>query len=174
MSDPKFGDPNKAMRDADPKGREKPNDPVEFSWTDAERAQLTGGENWKKYPDDMLLWKAVARDKRRNWADVYPGLQVKEDYEPARDERVELEVRAPQPDPLLVDAGGDSERSASPSQGATAGEASLRSESTDDPPQAGFGPWTSDLEPRCIECGVLRSHVTSVRHQDECSLGGER
>lgn len=86
------------------KGRDSANEPVTFTWADAERAQLTNGDNWKKYPDDMLLWKAVARDKRRNWPDVYPGLRVKEDYEGHEPPtRVEASVRrAPQRDPLLA------------------------------------------------------------------------
>jgi hypothetical protein len=155
------------------KGRDKANDVVVFSMADALRAQLTGGDNWKKYPADMLLWKAVARDKRRNWADVYPGLQVKEDYDATREERVELEVRAPQPDPLLIDAVPDAEREADP-QGAARGEESSRSASLDDPPQAGFSPWTAGADPRCCECAVLRSRVAVTGHQAECSLGAEQ
>lgn len=62
------------------KGREKANEVVKFSRADAKRAGLSG-ENWNKYPDDMLTWKAVARDKRRNWPDVYSKLQVIEDLE---------------------------------------------------------------------------------------------
>jgi hypothetical protein len=61
------------------KGREK-NEPISFSMADARQAGLSG-DNWKKYPKDMLCWKAVARDKRRNWPDVMPGCTVKEDLE---------------------------------------------------------------------------------------------
>src|SRR5258706_469942 len=37
-----------------------------------------------------VKWKAVARDKKTNWPDVYPGLRVAEDYEPR-----ELEIQVP-------------------------------------------------------------------------------
>lgn len=61
------------------KGREKPNREVRFSLQDAIEAGLydhewrdSNGEPsvWVKYTKDMLIWKAVSRDKRLNWADV--------------------------------------------------------------------------------------------------------
>jgi hypothetical protein len=61
------------------KGREM-NEPISFSMADAKQAGLSG-DNWRKYPKDMLCWKAVARDKRRNWPDVMPGCGVREDME---------------------------------------------------------------------------------------------
>jgi len=32
-----------------------------FTWQDAERAKLTGKDNWKKYPGPMLYWRAVTQ-----------------------------------------------------------------------------------------------------------------
>ena len=61
------------------KGREM-NEAISFSLADARQAGLSG-DNWKKYPKDMLCWKAVARDKRRNWPDLMPGCTVREDLE---------------------------------------------------------------------------------------------
>lgn len=66
------------------RGRPNANEPTSFSWADAKRAGLTGGDNWKKYPKDMLLWKAVAREKRYNWPDVAPRSQIAEDVEEPR------------------------------------------------------------------------------------------
>lgn len=53
---------------------------VEFTVRDAKRARLwEGNEVWKKYPRDMLLWKAISRMGKRFWSDVCRGLQVEED-----------------------------------------------------------------------------------------------
>lgn len=97
------------------KGREQANEVSEFSMAQAKQAGLSG-ENWQKYPDDMLIWKAVARDKRRNWPDVFPRMQVVEDMEESPAERVVTNVRresAPSlgPDPLMsqIEAGASAD-----------------------------------------------------------------
>ena len=95
------------------KGRPGPNPRSTFSVRDAKVAGLwesktRSGEKtpWWFYPDDMIMWKAVAREKRRNWPDIYPGLRVAEDIEPhdVDEMNVTPTKRAPEPDPLLADA----------------------------------------------------------------------
>lgn len=82
------------------KGREKPNEPTSFSWGEAKAAKLTDGDNWRKYPKDMLCWKAVAREKRRNWPDVLPRLQVREDIEEAPERNITPARERPVAPPL--------------------------------------------------------------------------
>ena len=62
-------------------GRDEPNPVIRFTLKQAKQAGLVGGDSWRHYPEDMLLWKAVAREKRRNWPDVYSRIQVVEDLE---------------------------------------------------------------------------------------------
>lgn len=85
------------------KGREE-NEPIRFSVRDARRAGLydeqwrdRNGEPsvWVKYTDDQLVAKVVARSKRRDWADMLPGLQVYEDIREVREER---NVTPPKPE----------------------------------------------------------------------------
>ncbi len=42
----------------------------EFTWEMAERAGLTGGDNWKKYSEDMLFARCMSRIARRLFPDV--------------------------------------------------------------------------------------------------------
>lgn len=95
------------------KGRPGPNPRSTFSVRDAKVAGLwesktRNGEKtpWWFYPDDMIMWKAVAREKRRNWPDIYPGLRVAEDLEPhdVGEVNVTQTKRAPERDPLLEGA----------------------------------------------------------------------
>lgn len=92
------------------KGREE-NEPIRFSVRDARQAGLydedwrdRNGEPsvWVKYTDDQLVAKVVARSKRRDWADMLPGLQV---YEDVRELREERNVTPPKParPPLELD-----------------------------------------------------------------------
>ena len=99
------------------KGRAEANEPIRFSVADARQAGLYD-ENWRdrngepsvwvKYTDDMLVAKAVARSKRRDWPDILPGLQVREDLEEPRVERnVTPRRAAPEgPDPAMALLGG--------------------------------------------------------------------
>lgn len=101
-------------------GREKANDVVRFTLGQARRAGLYD-EKWRdrnnepsvwvKYTDDQLIWKAVARDKRRNWPDAHRKLDVLEDLAELREVRdvtprpVRVAIHAEQPagvDPLLA------------------------------------------------------------------------
>ena len=45
-----------------------------FTIQDAQKAQLTGNDNWKKYPKDMLFSKALGRCARRLFPDVIQGM----------------------------------------------------------------------------------------------------
>ena len=99
------------------RGRAEDNEPIRFSVADARQAGLydekwvdRNGEPsvWVKYTDDMLVAKAVARSKRRDWPDILPGLQVREDLEEPRVERnVTPRRAAPEgPDPAMALLGG--------------------------------------------------------------------
>ncbi len=51
----------------------------QFSIADAKRASLTGKDNWRGYPDDMLIARARARAFGALFSDVLAGLPVFED-----------------------------------------------------------------------------------------------
>lgn len=85
-----------------------------FSVADAKQAGLWTKDTWKKYPKAMLHARCVGVHARTYWADVMNGLQPSEDYEAPVEVRVEqarnvtpvrleLEVKEPTVDPLLVD-----------------------------------------------------------------------
>jgi len=89
------------QRDSQPK-------PVRVSFTvgEAKKARLWDSKDvWKKFPDQMLQWRAVSRMADFYFADLTAGLGV---MEVVRD-HVELERAKPtEPDPLLVGAGAES------------------------------------------------------------------
>lgn len=53
-----------------------------YAWQDAERAGLTGKSNWKAYPAQMLLWRAVAIGAKALFSDVIGGLYTVEEIAP--------------------------------------------------------------------------------------------
>jgi hypothetical protein len=53
----------------------------EFSIADAKYAGLWDTNNWKKYPKDMLMWKATWRALRSGFADILKGVQGYEDMD---------------------------------------------------------------------------------------------
>ncbi len=77
---------------------------VEFSMAEARKAGLAGGQTYKQYPDDMLVWRAVSRWSKRNAADVLMGFDVSEvvrEYGPTT--RGVVARKPPtEPDPLLA------------------------------------------------------------------------
>lgn len=60
-------------------------DPTEnessFSIEDAEIAGLSGKDNWKKYPKDMLMYRALSRHGRHFYGDVMAGLYTTDELE---------------------------------------------------------------------------------------------
>ena len=156
---------------------------VMFTVADAKRAGLWGKSGpWTQYPDDMLMWRSVARACKRYFSDVLLGLPLAEevrDY-PAV-ETTPLPSRVPQPDPLLLDAIAEAiespaavEPHESAASGADTGTESPGSpgaaeDETSPPPPL----WTNATPSRCCECGVLRSKVASHGHLMTCSLGGD-
>lgn len=50
-----------------------------FTIEDAQRAGLLGKDNWKKYPKDMLRWKALSRASRFHCPDISEGLYLLEE-----------------------------------------------------------------------------------------------
>lgn len=48
----------------------------EFTMDDARRAQLANGENWKKYPRNMLLWRAMSNGAKFYCPDAFSGAPV--------------------------------------------------------------------------------------------------
>lgn len=80
-----------------------------FTWAEAKAAGLVVKDNWKKYPEDMLVWRAVARHARRYWAARTLGLPSVEEQRDIVDiERVPMRRVATPPadgpkktDPLL-------------------------------------------------------------------------
>ena len=72
-----------------------------YTIDDANRAQLTGKDNWKRNPEDMLVARATTRAMRRFAPEVMVGLVAGED---------ELDEIAEREDPVAVlteNAGGD-------------------------------------------------------------------
>lgn len=53
-----------------------------FSMQDAKRAGLTG-DNWTKYPRDMMYARCISRLARHGWADIIGGLNSYEEMEDA-------------------------------------------------------------------------------------------
>ncbi len=47
---------------------------VSYTWADASKAGLTGKDNWKKYPKDMLFAAAIRQGARRYCADILRGI----------------------------------------------------------------------------------------------------
>ena len=50
-----------------------------FSWRDAERAQLTKGSVWEKYPQLMMKWRSVCNALRVGYSDITNGLHDPEE-----------------------------------------------------------------------------------------------
>lgn len=77
---------------------------VSFSMAEARRAGLLGKDNWKNYPDDLLVWRDVSRTAKRYFSDVLMGLEIAEvgqDFTPVDPRPTEAPK---EPDPLLIEA----------------------------------------------------------------------
>lgn len=79
-----------------------------FSMGDAVRAGLAGKDTYRAWPDDMLLWRAVARLCRQEFPEVGAGLyvfgEVPGDPAPETDGQADAPrpaLSAPGPDPLI-------------------------------------------------------------------------
>lgn len=51
----------------------------EFSVDDAKEAELWGKDNWRHYPTDMLMWRALSRHGRAYYGDVLAGFYTVEE-----------------------------------------------------------------------------------------------
>ena len=58
--------------------------PQRTSWAidDAKTAGLMAKDNWRHYPQDMLLARATTRHAKEHWADVTSGIGTQEELEP--------------------------------------------------------------------------------------------
>lgn len=95
---------------------------VSFSMDDANRAGLTGKDNWKKYPRAMLVARATSILCREHFADVMMGASyTPEELDPDIDlsvsddgaveyVRVEREEPAPEPEPVEAEVVPDQSR----------------------------------------------------------------
>jgi len=75
---------------------------VSFSIGEARRAGLLSKDNWKNYPDDLLVWRTVSRTAKRYFSDVLMGLEIAEvgqDFAPVD---IRPTTPPPEPDPLLT------------------------------------------------------------------------
>lgn len=69
-----------------------------FTKEDAETAGLTTGERaaiWKKYPKDLLFWKAVARAVRKYAPEVLGGYDVVEDVQELKKPEGNVKITKP-------------------------------------------------------------------------------
>lgn len=68
-----------------------------FTWQDAQNAQLTGKDNWRKYPQDMLRNRCISKLARSLFPDVVMGLYTDEEIESFNDtpKHVEKPVQLP-------------------------------------------------------------------------------
>ena len=85
---------------------------MSFTWEDATRAQVTGKDNWKKYPAAMLRARCISALARAVYPDLAMGL-----YDPDELERQNVPVHAVSSRPATEDAevvreGGDLEAAA--------------------------------------------------------------
>lgn len=81
---------------------------AEFTIAEAQQRQLTGKDNWKKQPEDMLVARATTRMARRHFSDVVLGLAYDaEELEPVRftDGPAPAALAAPAPDEPVSDEG---------------------------------------------------------------------
>lgn len=101
----------------------------QFSIKDAQRAQLDGKANWRRYPEDMCWWRAMSKGAKRHCPDVFGGAV----YAPGeiRDAAAEAEAMAPASE---LDA--DAKRAAAKRKTARseAISASLKSDAPEDTP----------------------------------------
>ena len=62
----------------------------QWTWADAERAKLTGKDNWKSYPQEMLRHRCVAALARQVYPDLLLGLYIQDEMDRAdRQDRIE-------------------------------------------------------------------------------------
>lgn len=119
----------------------------EFTIEDAKRAQLTGGENWRKYPANMLWWRAFTNGARELCADVFAGSPVYTpdelgaDIDPETGELVSpadaLVAKTQTPPHYMANGEASKPSGSTVAQGAAAVEASL---SAATPPEATSAP----------------------------------
>ncbi len=63
---------------------------VSFRWSDAIAAQLTGKDNWKKYPKDMTYSRCYSKGLRRFKPEAITGLYTIEEMASATNTKVEM------------------------------------------------------------------------------------
>lgn len=76
-----------------------------FSMGDAARAGLAGKDTYKAWPDEMLLWRAVAKVGRQQFPDVCAGIYVHGEI--PGDPTPETDETAEEPRPTLAPPGHD-------------------------------------------------------------------
>ena len=139
--------------------RDDPFPEIRFSHADAKAAGLLGSSpSWKKYEPDMLIWKAVARSGRRDWARVTKGVDVFEDHVGTRP--APIDVTPPgrrEPDfhpPAPVD---DPARALLPS--ASSGQEGNAAEPDPPPPVADAEPPTGETFEQALEAKASREQA---------------
>jgi len=71
-----------------------------FTWEDAQRAKLTGKDNWMNYPKQMLYARAVSMGGRMFASDVLMGIYATEEMEDAP-ERVQAQAEVVEDKPVV-------------------------------------------------------------------------
>lgn len=70
--------------------------PVRYTFADAQKAGLTGKDNWKKYPMDMLFAACIRQGARRYCADILRGVTPETETESPQDvDRSAMDVTEP-------------------------------------------------------------------------------
>lgn len=96
--------------------REGAPEPVRLTYTieQAQKAKLTGKDNWQKHPADMLRWRCSAKLGRAVYADLVLGLYTPDEGDEIR-ERVLNEAPPPPPaSPPAANTDAQAERPAPP------------------------------------------------------------
>ena len=177
-------------------GRPAANPRSTFSVGDAKRAGLwmsktRNGEPtpWCTYPDDMLVWKAVAREKRRNWPDIYPGLRVTEDMQYAPERERNVTPRVPVTDPLLASVfdaeiaapsapaegpSGSGSEDSETHDGAASDSVAPATDGTASPAGAAESGSAYDSDGVCTMCDRHEEFVAEHGHAKGCEYGGAR
>lgn len=70
---------------------------MQYAYSEAVQAGLTSNDTWKKYADDMLYWKCLARARKQVCPEVLEGVPFYEDYK-------ELESSSRPTDGEVIDA----------------------------------------------------------------------
>jgi hypothetical protein len=126
-----------------------------FTLEDAQRAGLAGKDNWRKYPEQMCTWRAVALAARACYPEVLSGLYAVEELDEAPVGDLPAHVWEDAPAPTAAPVAG--ERWAPDADALAGANAPVAMAPADAPTQTGF---TSPAPPASgSQVRAIRAHL---------------